>query len=97
MNRYKFTYRKVGSWFWKTKIVISHIKEQAVNDIVDPKTKITLQRNFTYIDAMLLEFEDGTIQRIPQWSKYEMKLGLDWKESKRKDVKDESGTDPQTI
>jgi len=97
MKKYKFTYRKTGSWFWKTKTIVAHIKETAVNYIEEPKSKQVVQKNYNYIDAIILEFEDGTVERIPQWSLYEYKLGLDWKEAKRKDVENESGIDPKTI
>ena len=28
---------------------------------------------------MILYFQDGSIERIPEWSKYHFKLGVDWK------------------
>jgi len=92
---YKFKYKKQNDFFWKTKKVKAHIKEQAVDDIVDPKTKQVLQRDFKYIDAMILEFEDNTIERIPEWSKYQMKLGLDWKIAQNKQTEEETGVDPK--
>lgn len=91
MKTYKIKFRKIGSLFWKSRDVIAHIKEQAPDDLVDPNSKLIIQRNLRYIDAIIFEFEDGTIERIPEWSKYEYKLGLDWKEFHRKQMELEAG------
>lgn len=93
---YEFKYKKINSLLWKTKKVTAHIKEQACDDIVDPKTKTVLQKNYRYIDAMMLKFEDGSVERIPEWSKYQMKLGLDWKILNDKQIKEETGKDSPT-
>lgn len=43
-------------------------------------------------DKMIIYYPDGTISEIAHWKDYEVFLGLDWKESVRKQKSIEAGT-----
>lgn len=38
------------------------------------------------LDKMVLYFEDGSIQEIAEWSKCDLKLGVDWVLAAKKDM-----------
>lgn len=76
---YKIKYKHKDSWFWKCKTIIGHG--------LDFIEEITFYQNSNSItnkirkplDAMIFYFQDGSVERICQWSNYDYKLGLDWK------------------
>ena len=76
---YNFKYKHKNSWFWKTKKVVGHGIDYLEELMVDVKTNSTTNKIRKPIDAMVLYFEDGGIERIPEWSNYFLKLGSDWK------------------
>lgn len=61
--KYNFQYKK--SFFWISKKVIGHGLERRSDGSFDE-------------NRMVLYFEDGSIQVIPNWSKCHLKLGTDW-------------------
>lgn len=61
---YKFVYKKENSWFWKTKIVSGH--------------SIEIDKNENLTGGMILYYPNGSIERIPNWVNYHLKLGTDW-------------------
>lgn len=42
-------------------------------------------------DKMVLYYPDGTIRELAHWKDYEVTLGLDWKETMRKQKSKEAG------
>lgn len=89
--KYKFKYKHKNSFFWKSKNVIGHGVD-FIEEIIFQKNEI-VQKTRKPIDAMILYFEDRTVYRIPEWSKYEMKLGVDWKLVQKKQMDTEAGID----
>jgi hypothetical protein len=55
-----------------------------------------IQINRKPLDAMIFYFEDGTIDRIPEWSKYFYKLGADWELAQKKSIEKEIGKEIKT-
>lgn len=76
-KRYKFKYRKSYFPFWKTKEVIGHSIEYVEDSILDPNGN-TVQKIKKPQDAMILYYENGSIERIGNWSSYDLFLGIDW-------------------
>lgn len=78
MNQtYIFRYKHKNSLFWKSKKVIGHGLD-FIEEIFFTNNSIT-NKIRKPLDSMILYFEDGSIERICEWSKYNFKLGLDWK------------------
>ena len=61
--KYNFKYKK--NFFWISKKVIGHGLERKNDGNLNE-------------DRMVLYFEDGSIEVIANWSKYSLKLGIDW-------------------
>ncbi len=96
MLTYKFKYRKKGSFFWKTKIVVGHSVEMLEEHAFNHEAGIYVK--YKYVpnpNAMVLYFPDGTIERIGDWNSYDQKLGLDWKMNTKKDMSKEAGQEIQ--
>lgn len=50
----------------------------------------------TQADKLVLYFSDGSIREIPEWSKCEARLGVDWVLATKKQMETESGVDIKT-
>lgn len=90
--KYKFKYKKSNSFFWKTKNVIGHSLEYFDEKILNSKGEL-LQVNKHPQNSMVLYFEDGSLERIGEWDKYDLKLGVDWKLSVKNQMEKEVGQD----
>lgn len=90
---YNFKYKHKNSWFWKTKKVVGHGIDYLEELMVDVKTNSTTNKIRKPIDAMVLYFEDGGIERIPEWSNYFLKLGSDWKLALKNRLEEESNVE----
>jgi len=90
---YNFKYKHKNSWFWKTKKVVGHGVDYLEELIIDVKTNSTTNKIRKPIDAMILYFENGGIERIPDWSNYFLKLDLDWKLALKNRLEEESSID----
>lgn len=87
--KYKFKFKHKHSLFWKTRFVIGHgIDFVEEHEFENGKIKKTTRKP---IDAMILYYEDGGVERIPDWSKYYMKLGSDWKLALKEKMEKEIG------
>ena len=75
--KYKFKYRHKNSFFWKSKEVIGHGVDFVEESIIQDDKMV--QKTRKPIDAMILYFEDGSVERICNWQNYNMRLGSDWK------------------
>lgn len=74
---YKIKYKHKNSWFWKCKTVTGHGLDFIEETFINGNTITNKIRK--PLDAMILYFQDGSIERICEWSKYDFKLGVDWK------------------
>lgn len=90
---YNFKYKHKNSWFWKTKKVVGHGIDYLEELTVDVKTNSTTNKIRKPVDSMILYFEDGGIERIPEWSSYFFKLGSDWKLALKNRLEEESSID----
>ena len=91
MLTYKFTYKRKGSLFWKTYVVKGHGLEY-----IDEKSFNAQTRKYeSYIskpnNSMILYFPDGSILRISEWDKCDLKLGVDWLLAQKKSMEQEIG------
>lgn len=94
--KYKFTYKKIGSFFWKIKTVIGHGIDFAEEVQYDAANRIAYKLRKP-LDAMLLYFEDGSVERIAQWSSYNMKLGTDWKIALKEKMEQETNQNVKLV
>lgn len=90
---YNFKYKHKKDFFWKTKKVIGHGIDYLEEFTIDLKTNSYTNKIRKPIDAMILYFEDGGIERIPEWSNYFLKLGVDWKLAIKSKMEQESGVE----
>jgi len=90
--KYKFIYKSKKAIFWKTKLVVGHGIEYYEEKILNPSSQL-LQINRKPQNSMVLYFEDGSLERIAEWDKYDMKLGTDWVLAIKKQMEKETGTD----
>ena len=88
---YNFKYKHKNSFFWKTKKVIGHGIDYLEDLAIDPKTNSITNKIRKSIDSMIIYFEDGGIEKIPEWSKYNLRLGVDWKLFVKSKMEQESG------
>lgn len=88
---YNFKYKHKNSFFWKTKKVVGHGVDYLEEINIDMRTNSYTNKIRKPIDAMVLYFEDGSIERIPEWSNYYMKLGSDWALVIKNKMEKESG------
>lgn len=91
MMNYKFKYKHKKDWFWKTKLVVGHGIDYLEEITIDPKTNLITNKIRKPIDSMILYFENGGIERIPEWSSYFLKLDVDWKLVIKNKMEQESG------
>lgn len=76
--KYRFKYKRKLSLFWKSKMVIGHSIEYYDERIYDGNNNL-IQLTKHPKNAMVLYYEDGSLERIADWDNYDMKLGVDWK------------------
>ena len=88
---YKFKYKHKKSIFWTTKNIIGHGIDFLEDLAIDPKTNNIINKVRKPIDSMIIYFEDGGIEKIPEWSSYQLKLGTDWKLFIKNKMEQESG------
>lgn len=88
---YKIKYKHKNWFFWKTKIVVGHGLDFTDDLNIDPSNNRIINKIRKNIDAMIFYFEDGSVERVPEWSKYQMKLGIDWKLSLNEQMEKETG------
>jgi hypothetical protein len=91
MLTYKFKYKRLGSFFWKTYVVKGHglefVEEQAYNEMVGKFTKYMSKPN----NAMVVYLPDNSIVRIPKWDECQLKLGSDWALAQKNAMEQEIG------
>lgn len=90
--KYKFKYKHKKNFFWKSKNVIGHSIEYFDEKIFNTKNEL-IQINRRPQNCMILYYEDGSLERISEWDKYDMKLGIDWKIAVQKQMESEIGQD----
>lgn len=90
--KYKFKYKKKGSFFWKSKEVIGHSIEYYDDTIFNSKKEI-IQINKKPQNAMILYYEDGSIERISNWNNYDLRLEKDWVLVTKQSMEKEIGQD----
>lgn len=90
--KYKFKYKYKNSFFWKTKDVIGHSLEYYDEKIFNGRNEL-VQVNRHPQNVMVLYYEDGSIERISEWDKCDMKLGIDWKLAIQRQMEKEVGQD----
>jgi len=90
--KYKFNYKKTNSLFWKSKEVIGHSLEYYDEKIYNQNNEL-LQINKKPQNSMILYYENGSIERICNWDKYDLKLNTDWVLATKKSIEKEIGQD----
>jgi len=53
--------------------------------------KVTGHRYEQALDKMVLFFADGSLREIAEWSKFDLKLGLDWALVMKKAMEEKAG------
>lgn len=90
--KYKFNYKHKNSFLWKSKEVVGHSLEYYNDKILDSNNKL-LQVISKPQNAMVLYYENGSIERIANWNEYDLKLNTDWVLATKKQMENEISQD----
>ena len=90
--KYKFNYKSKNSFIWKSKEIIGHSLEYYDEKIYKNNYEL-FQINKKPQNAMILYYENGSIERIANWNEYDLKLNTDWVLATKKQIVCEIGQD----
>ncbi len=88
---YKFKYRRLGDFFWKTYKVIGHSLEVEHEKQINPdnkKVEVIVEKP---TGKLVIYFNDRSLLVIPKWDECELVLGTDWKLATQSNMEKEIG------
>lgn len=88
---YIIKYKKNSWLFWRKKEITYHCLDRSAQLVYQNNKLIQVVEN--PLDAMLLYYIDGSVERITEWSKYNFQLSPGWKQSVKKQMENETGID----